>query len=235
MNRPIGSFLITALLFNLAGCRHQPSAYTVCLLDVSKSITPEGLKLEFKSVDRMAELLERGDELTVIPISGNAMNDTSGHVLRFAAPTERQPYDHDLVVFRQKAHEQISALLDDATRDPAIRTDIFGTLDLVKEEFAAHAKNGSQPSLDRTLVIFSDFIEDDGVYRFTSEPTLASSVSAQAFAERVRTEREFGLDSIQVRLSAIESVDLRHLTLQRQRAIRAFWQAYIPQSSWDML
>jgi hypothetical protein len=235
MSRPSVLLLIAALLPNLAGCRHQPSAYTVCLLDVSRSITPDGLKLEFKSVDLMADRLERGDELTVIPITGNAMNDTSGHVLRFAAPTERQPYDQDLVVFRQKAHEQISALRDAATRKPAIRTDIFGTLDLVKEEFAANAKKSSQASLTRTLVIFSDFIEDDGVYRFTSEPTLSSSVSARAFAERVRAERGFGLDSIQVRLSAIESVDLRHLTPQRQRAIRTFWQACIPQSSWEIL
>ena len=77
------------------------------LVDVSKSITPDGVKYEFKAADDLVDTMHRGDRLTVIPITGNALTDTSGHILRLAAPTERQAYDYDLKAFRQKAHERI--------------------------------------------------------------------------------------------------------------------------------
>ena len=48
-----------------------------------------------------------------------------------------------------------------------------------------------------------------------------------ALASRLHKETHLALGGVRVRLSIVESSDLRRLTLKRQRAIRAFWSAYL--------
>jgi hypothetical protein len=37
--------------------------------------------------------MQRGDQLVLIPITGDAANDSGGRVLRLSGPTERETYD----------------------------------------------------------------------------------------------------------------------------------------------
>jgi hypothetical protein len=178
---------------------------------------------EFKAVDDLVDQMKRGDQLTLIPITGDAMSETPGHVLHFAAPTEREPYDHDLTVFRQRAHEQINGMQDAAIAHPSERTDILGALDLAKQEL----ENSQVGEMKQTLMVYTDFLEDDGIYRFAVDPTLVSDTGARELAEQVQKDTGFTPSAVCIRLSLLQSTDLSNLAPQRKKAIRTFWIAYL--------
>jgi hypothetical protein len=205
----------------LAGCQRTPPTDTVALVDVTQSIERDGTLDEFKVVDDLVDRMQRGDSLTVIPITGNAMSETPGHILRFTAPTERQAYDYDLVTFREQAHQSIQAMQNAAFVSPSKHTDILGALDVAKQELEA-----SPPRDMKQLIVMSDFVEDDGAYRFTVDKALADSAVAQKLAGRLQAEHAFDLRNIHVSLSAIQSKDLRSICPERQRALREFWKRY---------
>ena len=48
MSRLIIFLFVLAVLINLTGCKHEKPTHTICLLDVSKSITPDGVDLSSK-------------------------------------------------------------------------------------------------------------------------------------------------------------------------------------------
>jgi len=218
--------LVLAVLINLTGCKQEQPVYTILLIDVSNSITPSGVKSEFKFADDLVATMRRGDRLTVIPITGNALADTSDQILRLAAPTHRQTYEYDLKLFRQQARQQIQSMRDAALAHPSSRTDILGALDAAGEEFDAENDRQQQKS----LVVLSDFIEDADAYHFAVDPALASDVSARAFARRLQNDTHLAIDGVRVRLKTVESTDLRKLTFKRQKAIRAFWLDYLAAS-----
>ena len=229
MNRQIISLCLLTVLISAAGCKHEQPAHTVILVDVSKSITPDGVNFEFKAVDDVVDKMNRGDSLTLIPITGNALTDTSGHILRFHVPAQREPYDHDLAAFRRKAHEQIQSLRNATLIHPSIRTDILGTLELVGKEFASDVEN-DQLRCRLTLVILSDFVEDEDTYRFAFDPALASDTTARALAEQLQKGSHLALSGASIHLSTVDGTDLRRLTPKRQKAIRAFWMDYLSAS-----
>ena len=204
MKTRIASLCLFVLLVALCGCKHEPKRDIVLLLDTSKSITPDSVHDEFKFAESLVDRMHRGDRLTIIPITGNAISETSGHVLYFIAPVHREAYDQDLVVFRQQAHEQIHAMHDAAVAHPSSRTDILGALDVAKEAFDTDEdRSGS-----KALILFSDFLEDDGTYRFVADRELANDRSAELLAKKIQVER--GLPTVGVRvylgnLSSLES------------------------------
>ena len=118
---------------------------------------------------------------------------------------------------------------DGALIHPSVRTDILGTLDLAGREFAADGQNDRRAHPNRTLLVLSDFIEDDGAYRFALDASLVSDVSARKLADRLQKETCLSLGGVHIRLSNLESTDLRSMTPQRRKAIRVFWSDYISQ------
>jgi len=226
MNRLVISLCALVLLTGVTGCKHERPTYTVCLLDISKSITPDGMEYEFKAVDGLVDNMHRGDRLTIIPITGDAMSDTPGRIVHLEAPVHREPYDHDLVIFHRQAHERIKTMHKVAAAHPSNRTDILGALDVAKQEFE-ESQEYPQKDAKKTLVIFSDFIEDDGVYHFACDPVLASATGARGLAERLSKENGHALDDVRIRLNTLHSNDLRRLTPGRQKAIQAFWSDYL--------
>ena len=87
--------LISALLLFAAvtGCSHQMPTATVELIDTSLSITPHAEAAALDAVKGQISSLGRGDTLILIPITGDAENDTGCHILHLQAPTTREPYD----------------------------------------------------------------------------------------------------------------------------------------------
>jgi len=226
MNRLAIFLCALGILTSVTGCKHELPAYTVCLLDISKSITPEGREYEFKVVDGLVDGMRRGDRLTIIPITGDAMSDTSGHIVRLYVPSRREPYDHDLATFRQQAHGRIETMREVAFAHPSSRTDVLGALDVAKQEFE-ESQEYPQKGRKRTLVIFSDFIEDDGVYQFACAPALTSASGARGLAERLKKENGRAFDDVHIRFNTLDSNDLRSLTPRRQKTIQAFWSDYL--------
>lgn len=226
MKSSLQVLLATLALVAFAGCRRTPPTDYVVLPDVSKSIERDGILDEFRTIDGLIDRMQRGDSLTIIPITGNAMSETPGHVLRFTAPTERQAYDHDLAVFRQEAHQSIHAMQDTAFANPSKHTDILGALDVARQELET-----APPSNAKSLIVMSDFIEDDGTYRFTLDKELANTTAAQKLAERLQHEHAFVLSGVHISLSALQSKDLRSVSTQRQRAVMEFWKRYFALAS----
>lgn len=103
-----------------------------------------------------------------------------------------------------------------------MRTDILGTLDLARQEFAALPKDA-----DRRLIILSDFLEDDPTYRFVSAPQLSTVPRARVLAAALRATHAFMLPGVPVCLGRLESSDFAPLSPQRKEAVQAFWAEYL--------
>jgi len=212
------------LLAAVTGCSHRVPIATVELIDTSLSITPHAEAAALDAVKDQISSLGRGDALILIPITGDAENDTDGHILRLQAPTTREPYDADLQRFRENAQKQFSAWVATVRAEPN-RTDILGALDAARQEFEALPRGSI-----RQLVVVSDFIEDDGTYRFTSNRSLVSPTRARALAARLRAEHGFALHGVTLCLGRLESNDFAPLSVARKNAIQAFWAAYFTEN-----
>src|ERR1700685_194162 len=174
-------FSVFALLLLLSACSHRVPTATVEVIDTSMSIVPRAERAAKSVVGSQISRMGRGDRLILIPITGDAQNDAGGRVLRLSAPTERESYDTDIRRFQSEAQKQSAAWA--ASLDPhQRRTDILGSLDVARQEFAAIPTWN-----ERRLVIVSDFLEDESSYRFVSAPQLANVARARAFALILRS------------------------------------------------
>jgi hypothetical protein len=209
------------MLLLFVGCSRRAPVATVEVIDTSMSITPRAERTAQSAVGNQISHMGRGDRLILIPITGDAQNDAGGRVLRLTAPTEREPYDTDLRRFRSEAQRQFAAWA--ASLDPhQTKTDILGSLDVARQEFAAIPKGS-----ERRLILVSDFIQDDGTYRFVSSGSLSSPARARDLAARLRAQHRFALQGVPLCLGRLESSDFAPLSAQRKEAVQAFWTAYL--------
>ncbi len=213
-------FAAITTLFLLAACSHPVPNGTVEVIDTSLSITPRAEKAALDAVQSQIAHMQRGDQMVIIPITGDAANDAGGRILRLSAPTQREAYDTDLHRFQEQAGKQFSAWVSSLDKHQS-RTDIFGTLDAARQEFAVLPNE-----MNRNLVVVSDFLEDDGNYRFVSASSLTNPARARELAVRLREQHGFMLQGIPLCLGRLESSDFAPLTAQRKEAVQAFWTAY---------
>ena len=191
-----------AVFFLLAGCSHRVPEATVEVIDTSASITPRAEKAALNAVQGQIAHMQRGDRLVLIPITGDAANDIGGRILRLSAPTRRETYDADLRRFHEQARKQFAAWK--ASLDPhQSRTDILGALDAAQQELALLPKKSN-----RNLIVVSDFLEDDGIYRFVSAGSLASPARARQLAAHLREQHGFTLQCVPLCLGRLESSEV---------------------------
>jgi hypothetical protein len=207
-------------LLLLAGCSHRIPQTTVEVIDTSLSITPRAERAALDAVESQIAHIQRGDILILIPITGDAVNYAGGRILRLSAPTQRETYDADLRRFQVTAQKQFAAWTASVPAE-SDRTDILGALDAARQEFASLSKESN-----RRLIVVSDFLEDDGTYRFVSDGSLANPARARELAVNLREQRDFTLQGVQLCLGHLESSDFAPLTAQRKEAVQAFWAAY---------
>jgi hypothetical protein len=113
-----------------------------------------------------------------------------------------------------------------AIAHPSEHTDILGALDVAKQEL------DTLPSLNmKRLTALSDFIEDDGTYRFTVDKQLADATAAETLADYLQNEHAFTLSDTRISLNMVQSRDLRSIDPQRQRAVSEFWKRYFAPTS----
>jgi hypothetical protein len=166
-------------LFLVTSCSPRVSVATVEVIDVSESITPRAERAALEAVGDQILHLGRGDQLIVIPITGDVQNDAGGRILRLSAPTKREPYDADLRRFREDARKRL-AVWAAALGPQRRRTDILGALDVAAQEAALLSDNTR-----RRILVASDFVEDDGQFRFGSDPALENPERARAHAAKI--------------------------------------------------
>jgi hypothetical protein len=217
---PFRVLVPAAVFLLLAGCsQHTPEA-TIDVIDTSSSITPRAEKAALEAVRAQIAHMQRGDTLVAIPITGDSSNDAGGHVLRLSAPTQRETYDDDLRRFREQAQKQLVTWA--ASLEPyQSRTDILGALDAAGQElrFLPQGRN-------RRLIVVSDFLEDDGAFRFVSARPLADPAQARQLADHLRRQHGFALRGVTLCLGRLESTDFAPLSVERKEAVDAFWTEY---------
>ncbi|MGD0904693.1 MAG: hypothetical protein ABR924_17290 [Terracidiphilus sp.] len=213
-------YVAITLLFLLAGCSHRVSVATIEVIDTSLSITPRAERAALDAVQDQIAHMQRGDSLVIIPITGDAANDAGGRVLRLSAPIQRETYDADLRRFQEQAQKQFAAWTASLDQHQS-RTDILGALDAARQELASLPRESN-----RRLIVVSDFLEDDGTYRFVSAGSLASPASARQLAAHLHEQHGFTLQGAPLCLGRLESSDFAPLSAQRKEAVQAFWAAY---------
>jgi hypothetical protein len=211
---------VFVLLIVLSACSHKAPTATVEVIDTSLSITPRAEKAALDAVGDQISRMGRGDRLILIPITGDAQNDAGGRILRLSAPTQRETYDTDLHRFQAAARKQFDAWRASLDQHQS-RTDILGALDAAQQALAL-----LPTGMNRKLVVVSDFLEDDGTYRFVSVGSLANPARAGELAARLREQHGFTLQGVPLCLGRLESSDFAPLSAQRKVAVQAFWTAY---------
>jgi hypothetical protein len=201
----------------LGGCRVATPREDVFVLDVSQSIDAGAEQQMFVVVEEVAQHLDRGDILTIIPITGNAEAELQGRTLHYAVPSaeDRQAYDADLVKLNAQIKDDLARLQADAVAHPGKHTDILGTIMVALAGF-------SDRSTDKQLVVLSDFIQDDAQFNFRKDPRLANEADAVALGEGVMVPKG-NYPRINVVLGRVRSNEFSALPPTRQRAINAFW------------
>jgi hypothetical protein len=214
------------LAAGLLGCGKQPdSRHVLILIDVSGSIERSALEQAFRAIDDLVGHLNRGDEIAIIPIMGDADADTSGQIIRFSVPANRQAYDTDLRDFRRKLKTSLAAMQSNAIAYPGSKTDILGSIIMSEQEFQTALTDSR-----KLLVILSDFIHERPDMDFRQDPRLANPRSAKEFAIQLANTDTEGLKGISVFMGFLGSNEYAKIEHRRREAIREFWLDYMKNS-----
>lgn len=215
--------LITILTIVLAlACAHSTPLYLVVLLDMSASVETGAQADQFEALEPLFKQLKRGDTIIIIPITSDALIEAQGNILRFRLSTKRSAYDGDLRRLRSEAQARLRVLKEAAQIKPFTHTDLLGAIELCAEELQA-----ASASARKTVVILSDFLQDNRQFNFTREPRLATTARSVEFAKELAHSRGALFDSASVYLGFLRSEDLKRLTESRRAALRAFWIEYL--------
>src|ERR1017187_3138862 len=214
--------LLALALSSCAGGYHPPAqtVHGVYLLDCSASIAPKALDDAFHQVELQADNMQRGDRISVIPITSDSDTNAQGNILRMNVPLNRQPYDQDVQTFRKNFRQALRALHDHAKAHLFDKTDIIGSVDLAAQEFAA-----DDDHIPKRLIILSDFIEEDDTLNFRTAPALAGDGTARQLAVRLAKNIP-QIPTVAVFLGSLQSKELDQLPKARRQAIREFWLEY---------
>jgi hypothetical protein len=202
----------------------------VIAVDASKSIKRTAEEEAFDSIERSMQVLGRGDAVVVVPITGDAWNDSQRAIVREHLPEEREPYDADRRRFSGRVRSALEAMRAEAMKKPAQSTDILRAVDVAAEEVADKAVQKTpdpMPPVTRALIMISDFIQDDVQFNFKTDSRLADSRRARRLALKLAEARGPRFRGVRVYLGYLASVDGRHLSSARRDAIEAFWTAYL--------
>ncbi len=192
---------------------------TVVVIDLTRSVEGPALQSAVELVDKAVQKIERGDRVAVIPINADAGAQSQGAVLRYMAAEKREPYDGDLHRLHSQARKDIEALAATATHP---RSDIIGAVGLAAEELSTAG------GFRKTLVVLTDFIQDDRQFNFRADKRVAESKSAHALAGQKAAAG--ALSGTNVYLGFLRSRDATSLEPARREAIRDFWQEYFRRS-----
>jgi hypothetical protein len=217
--------LTVVLSILLAGCGQKQATprQVVILIDMSASIEPQA---ETECLDAIAKLiskLERGDIVAIIPITGDTEIQSTGHILRFRKPVTRTAYDADLIGFSKQVHDSLQALRIEAISNPTAKTDILGAIRMAMEELTSPSKER-----DKKLIIFSDFIEDDGTVNFKNDSHFQNETDAVKYANELATVLSpKGMSGTMAYLGLLRSKEFGQLSKRRREAIKSFWRQYL--------
>lgn len=215
--------VLVSLALIFAACKRasREPLCLVCIIDLTRSIEAESQREAFEAIQSALKELRRGDAIAIIPITGDALTEAQGRVIRFQISDRREADDEDLRRFAKEIAERLQRLRDEAANRPYNRSDVLGAVRLAGEEMA-----NAKPNTRRALVLLSDLLQDDAQYNFRRDARLANDETAAKFADSVARNQQRALQNSAVFLGFLRSVDLKGLPQPRRTALQAFWREF---------
>jgi hypothetical protein len=224
--------LVLCSLTLLSACHDPrqatPPEHSVVLLDATASVLPASQAQAVLAVEEQARHLHHGDCISVVPIMGNADAMPTDAIVHKCVPTERLPYDQEFTDFRDDLHQALAAQSRQLAQHVVNKTDILNAIHLAEQEFSL-----DNPNTRKTLLIYSDFIEEDGTENFLTSPDLATPEAAERLATTLVSSSQPGCakppvdwSHVRVFLGSLQSTETVKLSEKRKEAIQRFWIAY---------
>jgi hypothetical protein len=219
------SLLVSSLL--LFGCSPKTTKVNlIVVVDLTSSVEAEAQAEAFDALILTFHEIQRGDSVSIIPITGDATTQGPGRILRFELSEEREIYNGDIRRFKEQVQAKLQELREAAAAKPYTSSDILGAAQLASEEL----KQFEDQSSKNLVVFLTDFIQDDPQFNFKRDDRLASHESAVQLAGKLASSRAQQFENATVYVGLLRSKDLRNLPQTRRAAVNAFWLEYFKQS-----
>lgn len=218
--------LLTPVLF--LGCKKRTEKlHAIYIVDLTASTLEEARAKAFAGIKEPFDkgLLHRGDSVEVIPITGDALVESQGSVLRFDLPSDRAVYDEDLNRLSEQVIEELEKMQKKAQEKPYSYSDILGAVRIAGEEFSTD-KSGVR----KVLVVLSDCVNDVRQLSFKTSPIVANKNAAKDAGKKMAAEDGEAFKDVRVYLGLLRSTDLKNMPPQRREGVEAFWLEYFKQA-----
>lgn len=216
---------IVLVLALLAGCRRpgKGKLHVILIVDLSASTLQEARAKAFNGVKALFQkgLVKRGDSVTVVPITSDALIESQGNILRFELSPNREAYEDDLRRLEEEVNDQLLAMQKRAEENPYAYSDILGAVKITGEEFATDA-----PGVRRVCVLLSDCIQDTKQLSFMIAHIVANKRAATEAAKRMAADIDEAFSGARVYIGMLRSTDLKKMSPQRREGVEAFWTEY---------
>lgn len=215
--------LACTLIFGACHRSGRQPLSLVMIIDVTASTDADGRARAFQAVQKWFEQkrLRRGDKITVIPLTGDALTESQGRILRFALSEQREAYDGDLRRLGEEMQKSVEQMEGDAAERPYQSSDVLGAVKLGVEELQ---REGDERR--KVLVVLSDFIQDDVHANFKTIPPLANRKSAEDYARKLAADEPQNFRGSLVYLGLLRSTELKGMAPARRDSLQAFWAEY---------
>jgi len=175
------ALILTSLLGTGCHSEHQRLAIAY-VVDMTASVDHDAIMQAFAAIQPLLDrkTLQRGDSITIIPITGDSLTESQGKILRFHLNENRAVYNSDLAALAKEVEEKLTQMRSDVAANPYQHSDILGAAELAAEELATE-----KGKVRKVIVILSDFIQDDSRCNFNSSSELATNRAAVDLAKKM--------------------------------------------------
>ncbi|MBK7391676.1 MAG: hypothetical protein IPI64_00060 [Chloracidobacterium sp.] len=156
----------------------------------------------------------------MIPITGDAVSETSGHVLRLQTADKREAFDRDLRKFAAEVGQGLAGMQTNAKKYK--QTDIVGSLRVAQDEIAVTEKENHRV----VLVVLSDMVNCTQGLRMDKDAVFQKPDMARQHATTFAQNMNFDWRSSEIYLGVLESTDLQQMSSERRDGVREFWAEF---------
>lgn len=235
----LSALLITFIACDKSGDKAAPAVGKVVCVLVDRSSSTEDQKVRQRYVEdfrRVVEKLGSGDVIVADAISDNPLAQSSfpvndefeafrpGTDNPLVVKKKQEEHDGRLKEKREQVWAKAQGLFSSA---PSNQTRILDAIRLAERVFSAY------PRPKRSLVIFSDMVEESDKRNFTRE-RLTDMVIERIINEEKQTKRLPDLTGVRVYVIGAGASGNQHSTSEQYAGIENFWLRYFKAAGADM-
>jgi hypothetical protein len=217
------ALILISLLAVSCGRQERQRLAIAYVIDMTASVDADAIEQAFAALQPLLSSgkLKRGDSITIIPITGDAVTESQGKIVRIHLSEKREVYDSDLSNLARDVKEKLERIQSEVAANPYQHSDILGAANLAAEELSTEKGN-----VRKVIVILSDFIQDDSRFNFNLSPELASDRAAVDLARKLAANHASEFASTTLYLGMLRSKDLKRMPNPRREAVQTFWREY---------